>query len=162
VPNERRSHVVVEPDGQLADGQTPDVLHVYLYDRYGNPVPGQTIVQSTRDADLVAGTDIEPTDRDGRTTIEYTSRVDGGHQGQVYVVIDGVAVEITFTPQPVPPGSGPPPLNFQSSPFTVTFAVVPSTGAAVTWQMAVWGGLAGLVGASLILLAVRRRRPEEA
>jgi LPXTG-motif cell wall-anchored protein len=163
VPNDRRSRIVVEPDGQLANGQTPDVVHIFLFDRYGNPVSGQTIVQSTGDPSLIPQRDqIEPTDQNGQTTIDYTSLVDGGHDGRAYVVIDGLPVEINFRPQPVPPAPGPPPSNYQSSPFRVTFAVVPDTGSTVTWQMALWGGLAGLLGAFLIILVGRRRQRDSA
>jgi hypothetical protein len=162
VPNDHRSRVVVEPDGQLADGQSPDLAQVYLFDRQGNPVPGQTVAQSTSDGRLVAqSADIAPTDAQGRTTIAYTSAVAGAHQARVYVIVGGLPVELTFTPQPIPPGSGPAPANYQGSPFTVLFASVPATGATVGWKTALAGGLIGLLGVGLIVWAWRRRRGQD-
>ncbi|MDR1213395.1 MAG: Ig-like domain-containing protein, partial [Propionibacteriaceae bacterium] len=146
VPNDRRSRVVVEPDGQLADGQSQDVVHVYLFDRQGNPVPGQTVLQSSQAPLVVQSEAIALSDDQGETTIAYTSLVDGAHQGRLHVIVGGLPVELTFTPQPVPPADGPAPANYQGSPFTVIFATVPATGATIGWGAALAGLLAFLVG----------------
>ncbi|MDR1213261.1 MAG: Ig-like domain-containing protein, partial [Propionibacteriaceae bacterium] len=122
VPNDRRSRIVVGPDHSLADGVAQDVAQVFLFDRTGNPVPGVTVTQSTTDADLVVqSAPIAATGADGRTTIRYTSEAVGPHQARAFARVNGVPVEILFTPQPVPPAPGPAPVTYQSSPFTATF-----------------------------------------
>ncbi|MDR1213317.1 MAG: Ig-like domain-containing protein [Propionibacteriaceae bacterium] len=121
VDNDHRSRIVVYPDGATANGIVQDVANVYIFDGHGNPVPGAVVTQETADTDLTYQTTIEPTDANGLTTIWYTSTVADSHEARAYVEVEGVPVEIIFTPQPVPPAAGPAPLNYQSSPFEVTF-----------------------------------------
>jgi LPXTG-motif cell wall-anchored protein len=119
VPNDKRSRVEVDPDGQTADGQAQDVANVYLFDAQGNPTPGQVVTGALPAGSplTVQSAPVAPTDAQGRTTISYTSKTAGSHEAQAFVAINGVATEIKFTPQP---GVTPDPV-IQSSPFQVRF-----------------------------------------
>ncbi|MDR1386282.1 MAG: Ig-like domain-containing protein, partial [Propionibacteriaceae bacterium] len=74
-------------NGAAFDGNDHDVVRVYAYDTYGNPVSDAAVASTTSDADLFiqpAGT-IQPTGANGTVTVWYASTVAGDHSANVTV-----------------------------------------------------------------------------
>ena len=103
------TRVEVTTDQQPADGVSRDVVTVYAYDKYGNPVPDAIVSSALLDEtdQVTIGSPIPPTGADGTTTIGYTSTRTGTHQVSVVVggkTPDPSEVTLTFTqPETNPP-----------------------------------------------------------
>ena len=96
VPPAHRTRTEVTRDNQTADGESEDIVTVYVYDRWGNPVPDVDVDDPSSD------TEHATTDEDGTARIIYTSTRAGSHRTGVSV--DGGSgedVDLTFVPGPV-------------------------------------------------------------
>ncbi|MDR0417009.1 MAG: Ig-like domain-containing protein, partial [Propionibacteriaceae bacterium] len=131
VPNDRRSRVEVNPDYQHADGTSRDVANVFIFDAQGNPVEGARVVSTTSAQALTVQpeSDIARTSGAGVTSVWYTSPTAGGQAAEVLVEVGGRLAAVEFTPQPVPPASGPAPAGMASSPVTLHFVDVTAPAA---------------------------------
>ncbi|MDR1450319.1 MAG: Ig-like domain-containing protein [Propionibacteriaceae bacterium] len=84
-----KTHVEVTKNGAVANGVDPDIVTVYAFDRYDNPVPGQPVMSTSADADLRIEQSPDPTGNGlngstlGVTTISYYST-----KAKVYSVSD--------------------------------------------------------------------------
>ena len=158
VPAEQRTHAVVTLDNQAADGGARNVVTVWAFDRWGNPVEG-VVVRDDPDPSLVASGSIA-TGPDGAARFAYATTVEGSYQVRLSIdgrQVAGSPVEITFRapsviePTGTPTGptapatpSVPPPTSSPGQPGTS----IPTGGAAHGWSSAL-GLLAGLVVAML-------------
>ena len=100
VPATHRTRTDIIRDKQTADGVAEDVVTVYVYDRWGNPVPDAQVT------DPSSGTDTVLTDEDGTAVITYTSTV--ARTQPTNVSVDGSSVSnvtLTFVPGPVCTGT---------------------------------------------------------
>jgi hypothetical protein len=120
VPNDKRTRLEITTNGQLANGTAADVITVYAFDKYGNPV--STAVQSIGgtvadpDTTVTVGT-IANTDATGKTTVNYTSTKSGDHQVTVMLEREGQWTEVIFEPKE----GTTPPASYKSSPATINF-----------------------------------------
>ncbi|MDR1449227.1 MAG: Ig-like domain-containing protein, partial [Propionibacteriaceae bacterium] len=131
VPNDKRSRVEVNPDYQAADGASQDVANVYIFDAQGNPVPGAKVTSTTAAAALTVqpAASVALTSAAGATSVWYSASTDGAFAARVFVEVAGAPAEVVFTPQPVPPASGPAPVGMVSSPITLNFVDVTAPSA---------------------------------
>ena len=90
----RVTRVEVVDDGAQANGSASNLAKVFVFDRFGNPVPGASVVSTTSDPGLRIVTPIPATGADGTTLIEFRSTVAGGHQARVMVerMVPGQAI----------------------------------------------------------------------
>ena len=87
-PDEQRTRVLVTQDNQTADGYARDIVTVWAFDKWGNPVDGALVQSTTGDTDLRVQTGISPIGADGSSTVWYTTKIAGTHTADVSV--DGV------------------------------------------------------------------------
>jgi len=94
-----KTYAQVTDDYKAADGTQRDIVTVWAYDRYDNPVGG-AFVSSLAGADVSVQQGISSTALpDGNTTIWYTSKVAGAKQVSVSVEGHPLApLTINFTP----------------------------------------------------------------
>ncbi|MDR0489434.1 MAG: Ig-like domain-containing protein [Propionibacteriaceae bacterium] len=85
LPPELRTRIEVTQNNRVADGAERDIVTVYGFDQYGNPVVGGLVTSTTRDPDLRIQSGISALDHDGKSTIWYTSTVAGDHIAEVFV-----------------------------------------------------------------------------
>jgi len=124
------TRVVVDPNGVVANGTAVDVATVYVFDQYGNPVPGASVattaVESTLNVVKGSGTtDPVGAMTVGQTTLTYSSLTATAQHADVTVVDP---LDATATSQAVPPS--PIELDFVASaidPANSTFTVTPNT-----------------------------------
>ena len=86
------THVTLTTDNATADGLDQDIVTVYAYDQWGNPVPGVIVKANGLDADLIPQSGIAPTQADGTTTVFFTTTKAGEHQADITVDVDDQAV----------------------------------------------------------------------
>jgi adhesin/invasin len=103
LPDDRRTRAEVSVNNQQANGSAKNVVTVWAFDTWGNPVQGGLVLSTTQDPAVTIQSGIGSIKPDGSTTIWYTSTKAGSHK--VEVTIDGV----------VPP----------QSPLTLTFLGAP-------------------------------------
>jgi predicted RNA-binding protein with TRAM domain len=116
VPNDKRTRLEVTANNAVAGSGVADVVTVYVFDKYGNPVA--TAIQSTAPAGVTVGSPIADTAADtGSTAISYTSNADGDFQVAVQFQLNGVWETVVFKPQPGTTA----PTAYKSSPATITF-----------------------------------------
>ncbi|MDR0416823.1 MAG: Ig-like domain-containing protein [Propionibacteriaceae bacterium] len=132
-PNDRRSRIEVVANGQVADGQTADVVRVFAFDRWGNPVPNAAVQAAVAASSGVAVTaPIPATDAKGEADVEFTSaKAVVDEPARLYLMVGGQAVEVVFTPQP----HSTPPAAMQSSPAALTFTAGAMTDARSSWTV---------------------------
>ena len=149
------THVVVTKDGAQADGVQTDEAQVYVYDRYGNPLPNKTIVVTPGSSDLNVGT-VGATNSDGTSTIRFTSTVKGTYPATVSVdgqIVPTDPITLTFAS-----GTGDAsastltidPVTSQSvgSTFTVTAHVNDTTGNPVSGAVVKFPAVEGVTYSS--------------
>jgi len=99
-----RTRVEVTTDNALADGSAQDIVTLYAFDQFGNPVQGALVTSTaTADPKLTIQSNVTGTDIAGVTTIWYASTVAGAHTADVRV--DGKVptkspVTVNFNPGP--------------------------------------------------------------
>jgi len=102
--DELRTRVEVSVDNQIADGNARDIVTVWAFDKYGNPVDGARVTSSAQSEDLGVQEGITPIGTDGSSTVWYTSRVARTHSADV--AVDDVVpvaspVDLSFRAGPV-------------------------------------------------------------
>ena len=110
---ELRTRVEIVDNGKAADGVARDTVTVWAFDKWGNAVEGALVQSVSQDAAMTVQTGIDSINKDGTSTIWYTSTVAGDHTASV--LVDGVT-----------PVNAPVTLTFISgdlSPDTSTFQV---------------------------------------
>jgi hypothetical protein len=97
------TRVEVTVDNQAADNAAADVVTVFAFDRWGNPVPNALVSSTSTAADLRIQQGINPTDGNGQSTISYYSKKSGSYSAAVTVgtandpkVPTGSPVSVTF------------------------------------------------------------------
>ena len=104
-PSENKTRVAVTTDDQIANGNSRDIVTVWAYDYWGNPIEGGLVQSTTSDTALTVQPGIDKIGKDGTSTIWYTTLVAGRHDAQVTVdgmlVTGGSPVSMTFKPGPV-------------------------------------------------------------
>jgi len=115
------TRVEVTLDGREADGVQRDVATAYGFDYYGNPVTGAVVqsVPAAGETSLTVQSDVARLDKDGRTTIWYTSTMKGPHKADVWIT--------ELTPQ--------------GSPVTMSFGNGSGSTATSSWVIASQGPL---------------------
>ncbi|MDR0417502.1 MAG: Ig-like domain-containing protein, partial [Propionibacteriaceae bacterium] len=89
VAADHRTRVEIIKNGADFNGQDPDVVQVFAFDKDGNAVKEAVVASTTSDAALAVQPDIAVTGADGRSTISYTSTAAGEHVAEV--TVDGKA-----------------------------------------------------------------------
>jgi adhesin/invasin len=85
VDNAHRTRLDVTQDNQAANGTARDIVKAYGFDKYGNPVPGATVVTTATDADLIL---INPTvtlGDDGSVELYYSTLAAKSYQVEATV-----------------------------------------------------------------------------
>jgi len=85
LPADLRTRVIVTTDYQVANLVQQDIATVWAFDKWGNAVEGGLVKSTTADSDLNIQTGINAIDKDGRSTIWYTTKVAGAHIANVTV-----------------------------------------------------------------------------
>ena len=71
------SRVEVTKNGSVDNGVDADVATVWVFDRYGNPVPGAAVASAAVTSTLTVKTPEVATDADGVAKVSYTSKTKG-------------------------------------------------------------------------------------
>jgi hypothetical protein len=81
------TRVEVVVDRQAADNVSADVARVFVFDRWGNPVPNVLVASTstTGSSDLRIQQGISPTGEDGQSTVSYYSKRAGSYAAAVTV-----------------------------------------------------------------------------
>ncbi|MDR0285485.1 MAG: Ig-like domain-containing protein, partial [Propionibacteriaceae bacterium] len=96
-------HATVEvvKNGARPDGVDQDVYRVTAYDKFDNPVPGAAVTSTDQSAELTTLA-IAPTNKNGQTTVAYTSTKGGVYDATVKVN------DVTAVPTVIHPAFGGP------------------------------------------------------
>ncbi|MCL2735214.1 MAG: Ig-like domain-containing protein [Propionibacteriaceae bacterium] len=101
LPGEKRTRAEVTRDNQAADGVSENLVTVWAFDQWGNPVEGAVVQSTSPDADLVLPTGVAGIGHDGSTQLWYTSTVAGRYTADVRVdglVVPNSPVTMKFVP----------------------------------------------------------------
>jgi len=110
-PDSQRTHVSVTQDNQTADGNARDIVTVFAFDVYGNPVDDVAFIFTTSHPNLIlgrarAGAAVVTSDEEGTGELTTTSFQGGAYPASTYVdgvelIGHGSPLELRFLDKPV-------------------------------------------------------------